>query len=102
MSRLFTNWRGDIKFTFRVYASQYHQGRLRLSYDPSGGNASADTSTVIQTAIIDIQDDDEFVVTIPYMAPTTFLLTRTSLTSDYSTHGVATTYNPDFQRSFVS
>jgi hypothetical protein len=96
MSRLFTNWRGDIKFTFRVYASQYHQGRLRLSYDPSGGNASADTSTVIQTAIIDIQDDDEFVVTIPYMAPTTFLLTRTSLTSDYSTHGVATTYNPDF------
>lgn len=96
MSRLFTNWRGDIKFTFRIYASQYHQGRLRVSFDPAGGNASADTSTVIQTAIIDIQDDDEFVITIPYMAPTTFLLTRTSTTSDYSTHGVVSGYSSDF------
>lgn len=96
MSRLFTNWRGDLKFTFRIYASQYHQGRLRVSFDPTGGATSADSSTVIQTAIIDIQDDDEFVFTVPYMAQTTFLLTQTSMSADFGTHSMVGGYDGDF------
>lgn len=36
VSNLFNNWRGDIIFTFKVVASPFHKGRLRISFDPSG------------------------------------------------------------------
>ena len=84
-SRLFSNWRGDIIFKFKIVASPYHQGRLRVSYDPVGNiYLDSDTTTVVQTRIIDIAETHEFEIRIPYMAPTSWLRVREGDVTDYS------------------
>jgi hypothetical protein len=36
VGRMFSYWRGDIKFRFKFNCSQYHKGRVRISWDPVG------------------------------------------------------------------
>jgi hypothetical protein len=101
-SRLFSNWRGDLIFKFKIVASPYHQGRLRVSFDPLGDiYADADSTTVVQTRIIDVAETHEFEVRIPFMAPTSWLRVRESPVEDYSISDIAApfsapTYDNDF------
>jgi hypothetical protein len=78
VSNLFNNWRGDVIFTFKVVASPFHKGRLRISFDPSGYaglNILNDTnsSNVVFTKIIDLADATEVDVRIPYQQALPFL-----------------------------
>nr|ULG00018.1 MAG: putative structural polyprotein [Marnaviridae sp.] len=78
ISNLFNNWRGDVIFTFKIIASQYHKGRLRISFDPSGYAAEnilndANTSNVVFTKIVDLADSNEVEVRIPYQQAAAFL-----------------------------
>jgi hypothetical protein len=78
LSNLFNNWRGDVIFTFKIIASQYHKGRLRISFDPSGYGSEnilndANTSNVVFTKIIDLADSNEVEVRIPYQQAAAFL-----------------------------
>lgn len=83
ISRLFSNWRGDLIIRVMVVRSQYHQGRLRISYDPVGNIfANADTETVVNTKILDIQADDYVEFRIPYMAPQSWLRVRPGYNRD--------------------
>jgi hypothetical protein len=67
-SRMFTFWRGDIIYRFKVICSRFHQGRLRISWDPYANNAaSTDTTHVILTKIIDLAESDEVEFRVPYM-----------------------------------
>lgn len=80
-SQMFANWRGSIKYKFKFVCSKYHKARVRLTYDPYGttdGNniqSVAANTPVAFTEIIDITNDTEFEVTIPYMQSTTWLRT---------------------------
>jgi len=81
---LFANWRGDIIFTFRVIASPFHKGRVRISYDPQGngtniGTTSSDSSPVVFTQIIDIGKDTMVEMRIPYSQATSYLNTSSDL-----------------------
>lgn len=94
-ARLFSNWRGDLIFKFKVVASPYHQGRLRVSYDPLGDiYANADSTTVVQTRIIDIAETHEFEVRIPFMAPTSWLRVQDSNVIDYSISDLISPFGP--------
>lgn len=78
LSNLFTNWRGDVIFTFKIIASQYHKGRLRISFDPSGYASEnilndANTSNVVFTKIVDLAESNEVEVRIPYQQAAAFL-----------------------------
>lgn len=78
LSCMFNSWRGDVIFRFKVVASQYHKGRLRISWDPQGYAAEniytdAVSATVVQTAIIDIGKDTDVEFRIPYNQATSFL-----------------------------
>jgi hypothetical protein len=85
ISRLFSNWRGDLIIRVMIVRSQYHQGRLRISYDPVGNIfADADTETVVNTKILDIQADDYVEFRIPYMAPQSWLRVRPGYNRDTS------------------
>jgi hypothetical protein len=85
VSRLFSNWRGDIIVRVRVIASQYHKGRLRVSFDPVGDIfADADSTTVVQTKIVDIADSMDMQFRIPYMAPQSWLRVRPTPVTDHS------------------
>jgi hypothetical protein len=70
VSRMFGNWRGSLVYTIKIIASPYHQGRLRVSYDPRGDVfAEDDTDNVVVTKIIDLSITDEAEFVIPYMQP---------------------------------
>lgn len=92
VARLFTNWRGDVYIRLRIIASQYHQGRLRVSFDPRGNLATATSSTQIQTAIIDIQNGEEFTFCIPYMQPQNWMLIQKTVVGDALFRGSITGY----------
>jgi hypothetical protein len=98
VSRLFSNWRGDLVFHFRLVKTPYHKGRLIVNYDPTGDIVTtADNNNVVQTLIVDIAESSEFVIRVPYMAPQNFLKVRDTLVTDYAINGGAlTTYNDDF------
>jgi hypothetical protein len=73
-STLFSNWRGEIIYTFKIIKSQYHTGALQVVYDPVGDPFTAtDLSSVIQTKIIDISETDTFSIRVPWTQPQSFL-----------------------------
>lgn len=90
VSRMFTNWRGDIEYRFKIICSQYHRGRLRFSWDPNGPIAStSETTTEVYTKIIDIAESTDVVIRIPYMQDTAYLYTGTGVTACWSTSAVS-------------
>lgn len=70
-SQLFQFWRGDIILRFKVIASQYHKGRLRIIFDPSGHGGTTvvntDSLNAVYSEIIDIGAETDVEVRIPYM-----------------------------------
>lgn len=82
MQYFFDYWRGDIEVRFKIICSQYHRGRLRISWDPIGDIANnADSTTEVYTKIIDITDTTDFTIRVPYMSATAYLTTsRESVT----------------------
>ncbi len=93
VARLFDNWRGDIEYKIVIVPSAFHQGRLRVSFDPLGNPATADSTTVIQTEMVDLQEAQECTFTVPYMAPTSWLRVRNTAVTDYATLGDAAAYS---------
>lgn len=78
LSNLFNNWRGDMIFRFKIVASPFHKGRVRISFDPAGyasENLISDavSSNVIFTEIIDLADTNEAEIRIPYQQALPFL-----------------------------
>lgn len=76
----FRAWRGDIIFRFRFICSQYHRGRVRITYDPSG-DATNNISTLpnSQTAcfneVVDLTKDTSVEIRVPYMQAASWLRT---------------------------
>jgi hypothetical protein len=82
----FLNWRGDIIFKFKIMASVFHKGRLRISYDPSGysgENILVDSvsSNVVFTSIVDLGESNEIEFRVPYQQATSFLQNGTGYSS---------------------
>lgn len=79
ISNLFLHWRGDIIFRFRIVASPYHKGRLRISFDPAGyggENITVDavSSNVVFTEIVDLALNNEVEFRVPYQQALAFLI----------------------------
>ena len=73
-ARMFSYWRGDIKIRMKFNCSQYHKGRLRISWDPVGAiGATADSTTEVFTQIVDLADCTDVTFNIPYMQDLAFL-----------------------------
>lgn len=86
LNRYFAFWRGDIIFRFRVICTKFHRGRIRLTYDPDGNTvANSVTSTSSFTKIIDITQESDFQIRIPYLQAPAFLKTATG-TNSFAEH----------------
>jgi len=96
ISRMFAYWRGDIIIRLKIICSPYHKGRLRVSFDPVGDLfGSAESTTVIQTKIIDISENQDVSFRIPYMAKTNWLKTPIILNQQHMKNAETnTTYAP--------
>ena len=70
---LFKYWRGDIIFRFQFICSQYHRGRVRLTWDPLRDPSTfAETSTSNYTKIVDFADTPNFELRVPYQQETSY------------------------------
>jgi hypothetical protein len=80
VAQLFSNWRGDVIFRFKVVCSRFHKGRLRVTWDPVGDlSATTDYTHLAFTKIIDLGETDDFEVRIPYMQALPWLETDTGI-----------------------
>ena len=70
----FKFWRGTMKFRFQIVASNFHKGRLRISWDPNNNN-SLDYNTQY-TRIVDIAEEKDFTIEVGWGNQNQFLKTR--------------------------
>lgn len=68
-------WRGSLVYKFRFIKTQYHKGRVIISWDPNGDiSANPDTETVTFSRIVDLAVEDEVEIVVPYKATGPWLL----------------------------
>lgn len=77
ISYSFEYWRGSIEYKFVFCCSKFHTGRVWISYDPDPASSvpANDATPVQQTLIVDLADQREVTMLIPYTGRTTFTKT---------------------------
>lgn len=70
VSQMFKYWRGSIVFRFQIVASNFHKGRLRVTYDPyATGVFDASEYNVTYNRIIDLAENRDFELTVNWSQP---------------------------------
>ena len=71
VANTFGLWRGSIVYTFKFVKTQYHSGRLLISFIPGAydvdGTSSSDT-TKCYRMVVDLRESTEVSFTVPYIA----------------------------------
>jgi len=102
VSRLFQYWRGDIEIRLKFIASQYHRGRVRVSWDPNGDIANTtDSTTEVYNKIIDISRCNDITIRIPYMQDTAYCENQIPLDERYS-DTTPLAYRPFFENGVLT
>lgn len=110
ISNLFAFWRGDIVFRFRFICSKFHRGRVILQWDPTGNIGSvANAANLVFTKIIDISEETDIEVRIPYCQSTEWLTNgvyfgRNYNSINYSSNGgsISPAYDPSLFNGYLS
>lgn len=80
VSKLFTYWRGSIVYKITAIASKFHRGRYVITWDPTGDISAAQSYVgSCFTKVVDISEETEVEVVIPYLQPNPFCRTIDSL-----------------------
>jgi hypothetical protein len=72
LGRQFRNWRGSITMRLKFVKTEFHSGRLLITYCPVDPRSAPTTSNYVNQAylmkrIIDVRETNEFTVTFPYV-----------------------------------
>lgn len=94
ISPMFRLWRGSLIYKFRIIKSQYHKGRLTITWDPNKDiTGDIDSDSTCFTRIVDLELEDEIEIEIPYRGTTPYLEVP-GLATDFSNGSTPTyTYN---------
>jgi hypothetical protein len=68
----FKYWRGTMKFRFQIIASNFHKGRLKIVYDPTGVPSTTSEYNTAYTQIVDISDTKDVVMECGWGQNTTY------------------------------
>lgn len=82
LSKDFGLWRGGIEVTIKVIKTDFHIGRLQLTWSPGSFIPIAPTTTTSMLSlreIVDVREGSEFTFTLPFMLDVDYIPTR-----DYS------------------
>lgn len=74
VGRYFRSWRGSVVFTFKIVKTDFHSGRIAVTFTPypfNGDPLLAD-STLCLREIIDVRGKSEFSITVPYLLATAY------------------------------
>ncbi len=91
----FRFWRGTMIYKFRFIKSKYHKGRVTITWDPNNDiTASVDSDATCFTRIVDIENEDEVEIAIPYRGATPYLENPDTPSAQFSNGSTPTlTYN---------
>jgi hypothetical protein len=76
MAKDFSQWRGGVKFTFKLVKTEFHTGRLSVAFQPSYYSIGAATFTATEylfREVVDVRTTSEFEVCVPYLSPDLYL-----------------------------
>lgn len=68
-SSFFMYWTGSLTYTFRFMKTSFHSGRVRVSFHPFTNTVDRDRLDYVYNAIIDLRENSEVSLTIPYVSP---------------------------------
>ena len=106
IAQMFQYWRGDIIFRFQVICTQYHRGRLIISWDPMRNIVGEpNTETVTYSRVYDIAQDRDFELRIPYVQALAWLRNRNnfySVQTATSNPAGVTTYSPELDNGVMT
>jgi hypothetical protein len=74
ISQLYDHWRGDIIYRFAFPASQYHRGRVRITYEPQpypDGSFAFDHVKQFNE-VVDLSQTTDFEFRVPYLGRSAF------------------------------
>nr|WPR17994.1 MAG: capsid protein [Chemarfal virus 27] len=84
VAQCFDKWRGTISVRLKVLNTQYHKGRLIITWDPRN-DSSQTTYPRIYTHILDIAEENDYTFNVPWMQSAAFAkIDRTMATNHYS------------------
>lgn len=84
VSQMFSNWRGSIKFRFKVVGTKFHKGRMKISFDPLGDiDTNNPDLNAVYTKIVDIGEEDDIVVEVPYHQAQAWLYTDYTINNNW-------------------
>ena len=73
VSKFFVSWRGSIKYRFKFVKTQFHSGRLSFTFYPTQGTiAYTGGPQYVHRWIVDIRDNSEIEIVVPYIADTQY------------------------------
>jgi hypothetical protein len=79
VARMFNQWRGSLVYKLKLVKTEFHSGRLAVSFSPSDGHViSPSVPTLTNTSflhrqIIDIRECNEFTFEVPYISSSPFM-----------------------------
>lgn len=68
VSSFFTLWRGSLKYKIKIVKTEFHSGRIAVSFFPTDVDVFTGNSNYVNRMIIDIRETNEFEFIIPYMS----------------------------------
>lgn len=103
LAEAFTLWRGDIKVRLKFICSQYHRGRVLVTWDPVGSPSSTvDTATEVYSQIVDLAESTDVEFNIPYIQPQAYIRTDTPNPAAQGFSTTAFTTNNDLSNGNLS
>lgn len=94
----FSKWRGTLIYKFTILCSNYHRGRLKITYDPGSLNgANTNAMNTNYSAVVDLRDTQEFEVKIGWAQACSYMNTRTSME-----YGDAVTFSNNVGKTFMN
>jgi len=84
-SALFQHWRGGLRLRLKIVATKFHKGRLLVQYDPRANiTSSAPAENTVYTHILDIGEEDDVILEIPYHQDQGWLEVDQSLVTNWT------------------
>ncbi len=94
LSHLFSMWRGSIDLHLKFVKTGFHTGRLQIvwtPYDQTPTNAPTVANSMYALRhIVDIRDQDEYTVNLPYLLRPQYLVTEPEVAGEHLPSGTLT------------
>jgi len=102
VAMMFGNWRGDIILRMRFICSKFHRGRVIIQWDPVADvSLTANVSNVVYTTIVDISEQTDVELRIPYQQvrqwqQTPVYANASNMTNSYFGPGTSASIGPAY------